>query len=263
MTTSTPARLARLRAGRTISVCLPARDEEKTVGAIVDSVRRALVAGAGGVDLVDEVLVVDDGSVDGTAAAAAAAGARVVAAARRAGARARPCRWPWPRPGVSPRLPRRRRGELRAPFRDRAPRAGAHSTTTSALVKGFYRRPVSGGARRGRQWGRRPGDRAGGPARDRPALPACWPGSGSRWPGRRRRRGRCWRRRGSTPTTGSSWGSSSTWPTASGSRPWPRSTWGSGSTGTGPWTSCGIEATDVLRAALGRALPSGSLPPYR
>ncbi len=72
--------LAAARAGRTISVCLPARDEERTVGAIVASVRRVLTAGGGGVDLVDEVLVIDDGSVDGTAPAAEAAGARVVAA---------------------------------------------------------------------------------------------------------------------------------------------------------------------------------------
>lgn len=50
------------------TLCLPARDEEATVGRIVDIAR----------GLVDEVLVVDDGSTDGTAAAAAAAGARVV-----------------------------------------------------------------------------------------------------------------------------------------------------------------------------------------
>ena len=50
------------------TLCLPARDEEATVGPIV-----AIARG-----LVDEVLVVDDGSTDRTAAVAAAAGARVV-----------------------------------------------------------------------------------------------------------------------------------------------------------------------------------------
>ena len=61
------------------------------MGAIVAAVRKALVAAAGGVDLVDEVLVIDDGSVDGTAPAARAAGARVVASGPRPGAaRARP-----------------------------------------------------------------------------------------------------------------------------------------------------------------------------
>jgi glucosyl-3-phosphoglycerate synthase len=60
-----------------VSVCLPARDEEATVGAIVAAIVRELVDGAG---VVDEVVVVDDGSVDGTAAAASAAGAVVVAA---------------------------------------------------------------------------------------------------------------------------------------------------------------------------------------
>jgi glucosyl-3-phosphoglycerate synthase len=58
-----------------ISVCIPARDEEATVGAIVEIVRRELVDGAG---LVDELLVVDDRSNDATAAVALDAGARVV-----------------------------------------------------------------------------------------------------------------------------------------------------------------------------------------
>jgi glucosyl-3-phosphoglycerate synthase len=75
-----PARLVDRRAGRIISVCLPARDEERTVGAIVSRIRQGLVAEAGGLDLVEEVLVIDDGSSDGTAAVARAAGARVVAA---------------------------------------------------------------------------------------------------------------------------------------------------------------------------------------
>jgi len=64
-------------AGR-VSVCLPARDEEETVGPIVAAIVRELVYGAG---VVDEVVVVDDGSTDATAAAAADAGAVVVAAA--------------------------------------------------------------------------------------------------------------------------------------------------------------------------------------
>jgi len=60
-----------------VSVCLPARNEEATVGAIVATVVRELIDGLG---VVDEVVVVDDGSADDTAAAAAAAGAVVVAA---------------------------------------------------------------------------------------------------------------------------------------------------------------------------------------
>jgi glucosyl-3-phosphoglycerate synthase len=67
--------LVAAKAGRRISVCLPARNEEATVGAIVARVRSALVEA---VPLVDEVLVVDDGSEDRTGAEAAAAGARVV-----------------------------------------------------------------------------------------------------------------------------------------------------------------------------------------
>jgi glucosyl-3-phosphoglycerate synthase len=70
--------LADLKAaqGVTISVCMPARDEEATVGHIVATVRRNLVERAG---LVDEVVVIDDGSTDATAEAASWEGARVVA----------------------------------------------------------------------------------------------------------------------------------------------------------------------------------------
>jgi glucosyl-3-phosphoglycerate synthase len=70
-------RLAELKAhlAHTTSVCLPARDEESTVGPIVTSLVETLVEGPG---LVDEVLVVDDRSMDRTAQVAADAGARVV-----------------------------------------------------------------------------------------------------------------------------------------------------------------------------------------
>ena len=69
--------------GSTISVCLPARDEAETVGDIVRELRAQLVAGAvgHGGGLVDEIVVLDDGSTDATAAAASDAGARVVAEA--------------------------------------------------------------------------------------------------------------------------------------------------------------------------------------
>ena len=58
-----------------VSVCLPARNEEDTVGAIVHAIRRDLVEDT---QLVDEIVVVDDGSIDDTAARAEAEGARVV-----------------------------------------------------------------------------------------------------------------------------------------------------------------------------------------
>lgn len=67
--------LVAAKRGRRLSVCLPARDEEATVGPIVARIRRQLVVRA---PLVDEILVVDDGSRDRTAACAAAEGARVV-----------------------------------------------------------------------------------------------------------------------------------------------------------------------------------------
>ncbi|MEI7030850.1 glucosyl-3-phosphoglycerate synthase [Streptomyces pratensis] len=58
-----------------VSVVLPALNEEATVGAIVATIRRELM---GKVRLVDELVVIDSGSTDATAAVARAAGARVV-----------------------------------------------------------------------------------------------------------------------------------------------------------------------------------------
>ena len=66
---------AKRRAGSRISVVLPALDEESTVGAIVERIRCSFVDAA---PLVDEIVVMDSGSTDGTARVAAAAGARVV-----------------------------------------------------------------------------------------------------------------------------------------------------------------------------------------
>lgn len=70
-----PERLAALKADQRISVVIPARDEERTVGAIVATVRHELMRR---VRLVDEVIVVDSRSRDRTAAVAEAAGATVV-----------------------------------------------------------------------------------------------------------------------------------------------------------------------------------------
>jgi glucosyl-3-phosphoglycerate synthase len=63
--------------GSTVSVVLPALDEERTVGAIVAAIHHGLVEGE---PLVDELVVVDSGSTDRTACVAAEAGARVVRA---------------------------------------------------------------------------------------------------------------------------------------------------------------------------------------
>lgn len=65
------------KGGRRVSVVVPARDEEATIGTVVATIVDEL-AGPG---VVDEVVVVDDGSEDATAAVAAAAGAKVHAAA--------------------------------------------------------------------------------------------------------------------------------------------------------------------------------------
>jgi glucosyl-3-phosphoglycerate synthase len=71
------ASLVEAKRGRRVSVCLPAKDEAATIGRVVDVLRATLVERF---PLVDELVVVDDGSTDATAAVARAAGADVVTA---------------------------------------------------------------------------------------------------------------------------------------------------------------------------------------
>lgn len=68
----TIAELEAAKAGRTVSVVLPALNEEQTVAAVIDTIHPLL----GG--LVDELIVLDSGSTDETAVRASAAGARVI-----------------------------------------------------------------------------------------------------------------------------------------------------------------------------------------
>jgi glucosyl-3-phosphoglycerate synthase len=67
-------RAAREQLGLSVSVCLPTRDEAATVGGIVRSLRRNLLERN---RLIDEVVVMDAGSGDDTAAIAEAEGAKV------------------------------------------------------------------------------------------------------------------------------------------------------------------------------------------
>jgi glucosyl-3-phosphoglycerate synthase len=71
-----PAKLraAKERLGLTVSVCLPTRDEAATVGAIVKALRKSLLERS---RLIDEIVVMDAGSVDDTVVIALAEGARV------------------------------------------------------------------------------------------------------------------------------------------------------------------------------------------
>ncbi len=73
-TTDDADEVAGLLAGRRVSVVLPARNEEATIGHIVKSIRRQLVEQVG---LVHEIIVVDSRSADSTAERAARAGAMV------------------------------------------------------------------------------------------------------------------------------------------------------------------------------------------
>jgi glucosyl-3-phosphoglycerate synthase len=67
--------LVAVKGATTVSVVLPARNEESTVGPIVRAIREQL---AQAVPLVDEIVVIDSGSSDDTARVAREAGARVV-----------------------------------------------------------------------------------------------------------------------------------------------------------------------------------------
>ena len=67
---------AKGESGNTVSVVIPARNEAATVAAVVSQISEALVA----TGLVDELVVIDSDSTDGTAAVARAAGAVVHAA---------------------------------------------------------------------------------------------------------------------------------------------------------------------------------------
>ncbi|MHB1509858.1 MAG: glucosyl-3-phosphoglycerate synthase [Acidimicrobiales bacterium] len=67
--------LVAAKASSRVVVCIPARDEVRTIGPIVSCIRECLLESTG---LVDEILVVDDGSSDGTGPEALRHGAEVV-----------------------------------------------------------------------------------------------------------------------------------------------------------------------------------------
>ena len=74
--------LVEAKGDQRISMVLPAKNEAPTIGPIISAVRRHLMRKQ---PLIDEIVVIDDGSTDGTPGRAAGAGARVVAASEIAG----------------------------------------------------------------------------------------------------------------------------------------------------------------------------------
>ena len=142
-----PALAARkASAGLRVSVVVPARNEAATVAGVVGPVRPAL---DGPRPLVDELIVVDDGSTDATGALAEAAGARVV---RRSGPSGK---------GLAMAAGLRASSGDIVVFLDADVRnVGLHFVTALAealvvdralvLVKGAYERPGNGGTGGGR-----------------------------------------------------------------------------------------------------------------
>ena len=139
-----PASLAESKGDRRISVCIPARNEAATVGPIVHSIVSALTSSSGGPPLVDEVLVVDDGSSDRTAELALVAGARVISGGAPGGGKGQAMR----------SAVKAADGDLIAFVDADVTNFGPRFVTglvgpllvdeTVTLVKGFYRRPLLG-----------------------------------------------------------------------------------------------------------------------
>jgi glucosyl-3-phosphoglycerate synthase len=139
-----PVVLADAKGGRSISVCIPARNEAATVGPVVHAIISALTGPAGGVPLVDEVLVVDDGSVDDTADVARDAGARVIGSDTSHGGKGQAMR----------AALKASEGDLLAFVDADVTNFESHFVTgllgpllgdeSVSLVKGFYRRPLQG-----------------------------------------------------------------------------------------------------------------------
>ncbi len=139
-----PFSLAASKGDRRVSVCIPARNEAATVGPIVHSIVSSLTAVADGPSLVDEVVVIDDGSIDQTAQLALLAGARVISADTPSGGKGQAMRT----------ATQAADGDLIAFVDADVTNFGPHFVTgllgpllldeTVTLVKGFYQRPLHG-----------------------------------------------------------------------------------------------------------------------
>lgn len=136
--------LAEAKADRTVAVCIPARNEAATVGPIVHSIVTALTDRFGGAPLVDEVVVVDDGSDDGTDDLARRAGALVIRTESRSGGKGQAMRSALIATDA----------DLIAFVDADVTNFGPHFVTgllapllvddSVTLVKGYYRRPLGG-----------------------------------------------------------------------------------------------------------------------
>lgn len=136
--------LVGLKGSRELTVCIPARDEAATIADVVTAIVTELTTAGGGLPLVDEVVVIDDGSTDGTAELARRAGARVVGGRTGSGGKGQAMQ-----AGLDATS-----GELVAFIDGDVTNFGPHFVTglfgpllldeSTTLVKGFYQRPLHG-----------------------------------------------------------------------------------------------------------------------
>ncbi len=139
-----PRALVEQKRTRRISVCIPARNEAATIGPIVESIMSTLAAPTNGFPLVDEIMVVDDGSEDRTAELARRSGARVIATQARQGGKGQAMRTAL----------KAAEGDLIVFVDADVTNFGPHFVTgllapllsdeSVTLVKGHYRRPLNG-----------------------------------------------------------------------------------------------------------------------
>ena len=225
---------AKARTGRTVSVCIPARDEGSTVGSVVRAVVQPFLAGHGGNGLVDEVH-------------------RARRRVRSTTPPSRPARrgrgW-WPGPGGAGGKGQAMAAALAASGGDVVAFLDADVANTTpafvtgllgpllttddvALVKGFYTRPLHGdptGGGRVTELVARPVLELLFPELSDVRQPLAGETAAHRW---------VFEKVGFADGYGVELGLLIDVAQALGATAWPRSTWASASTATGPCTSCG------------------------
>ena len=235
---------------RRVSVCLPARDEERTIGAVIEGGVLPHLGPAGS-GLVDELVVVDDGSTDATGRRRPGTRGHGGRRGDRAATRAR--RWPPPSRPPPATSWCSSTPTSRTPHRSTCPASWARSSPTTPCS--------SRASTTGRSTASRPAA-AGSPSCWRARSSSCSSPricGGAPAPRRRDRRPPLGLREGRVRRRlrGRDRPARSTWPGTSGPSRSPRSTSGCGCTATGPWPTCAPRPTTCSAPRWPRGPASG------